>query len=77
MDVLDSLLEVESVSESSSISDDCGLLHVEDVGLVVLLVPGVLGIVLGELGIAAGCDGVLGVEGRFGVAGIGCGHVDH
>ena len=42
----DSLLEVEGVLESSSESDDCGQVHVEDVGLLVLLV---LGVVLGEL----------------------------
>ena len=54
MDVLDSLLEVECVSESSSRSDDCGLVHVEDVGLVVLLVLGVMGILLAELGVETG-----------------------
>ena len=53
-DVLDLLLEVEGVSESSS--HDCELEHVEDVGLLVLLV---LGVVLGE----TDCVGVLGVEG--------------
>ena len=77
MDVLDSLLEVECVSESSSRSDDCGLVHVEDVGLVVVLILGVLSIVLGELGVDAGCDGVLGVEVRFGVATVGCSYADH
>ena len=40
-------------------------------GLLVLLIFGVLGIVLGELGVDAGCDGILGVEGTFGVAAIG------
>ena len=57
------LLEVKGVSESSSKSDDCGLVHVEDVGLLVEL---------GELGVDAGCDGVLGVEGTFGVADVCC-----
>ena len=61
MDVLDSLLEVEGVLESSSKSDNCGLVHVADVGLLVLLVLGVLVIVLGELG----------VEGKFGVIAVG------
>ena len=65
MDALDSLLEDEGVSESLSKSDDCGLVHVEDVGLLVLPVLGVFGIVLGELGVDAGCDGVLGVEGAL------------
>ena len=65
IDVLDSLPEFECVLESSSGSDDCGLVHVEDVGLVVLLVFGVLGIVLAELRVDPGCYGVLGVEGRF------------
>ena len=46
MDVLDSLLEVAGVSESSSNSIDCELVHVEDVGLLVLFV---LGVVLSEL----------------------------
>ena len=46
IDVLDSLLEVEVVLESSSKSDDCELVHIEDAGLLVLLV---LGVVLGEL----------------------------
>ena len=78
MDVLDSLPEVEYVSKSSSWSEDCGLGHVEDVGLVVLLVLGVLGIALGELGVYAGCNGVLGIEGRFGIPAVGsglCGHL--
>ena len=59
VDVLDSLLEVEGVSESSSETHNHGLVHVKDVGLLVLLVFGVLGIVLGELGVDAGCTGVL------------------
>ena len=45
----------------------------EDVGLVVLLVCGVLRIVLGEVGVDAGFDGVLGVEDRLGVDAVGCG----
>ena len=53
IDVLDRLLEVESVSESSS--DDCELEHVEDVGLLVLLL---LGVVLGELGVEGTFGGV-------------------
>ena len=52
MDVLDCLLEVEGVSESSSA--DCVLEHVEGVGLLLLLV---LGVVPGET------DGEVGVEG--------------
>ena len=56
IDVLDSLLEVEGVSKSSS--DDCALEHVEDVGLLV---------VLGE----TDCVGVLGVEGILGEAAAG------
>ena len=43
MDVFDSLLKGEGVSKSSSKSDDCGLVHVEDVGLLVLLVLGSIG----------------------------------
>ena len=65
MDVLDSLLEVEGVSKTSFKSDDCGLVHVEDVGLLVLLLLGVLGVVQGELGVDTGCAGVLAVEGTF------------
>ena len=61
IDVLDSLLEVECVSESSSKSDNIWLMHVEDVGMLVLLVLGVLGVILGEL------EG----EGTFGVAVVG------
>ena len=72
MDVLDSLLEVEGMSESSSKSDDYGLVHVEDVGLLVVLLLGVVNTVLGELGVDAGCNSVLGVEGRFGVITISC-----
>ena len=48
---MDSLLEVEGLSDSSS--DDCELEHVEDVGLLVLLV---LSVVLGKLGV----EGTLG-----------------
>ena len=61
MDVMDSLLEVECVSESSSKSDDCGLVHVEDVELLVLLV---LGVMLDELG-AEGTFGVTVVSGTI------------
>ena len=76
MDDLDSLLEVEGVSESSSKSDDCGLVWIEDLGMLVLLVLGVLGIVLGKLGVDDGGNGVLGVEGTLGItaiSGILCG----
>ena len=53
IDVFDSLLEVEGISESSP---DCELEYVEGVGLLLLLV---LGVVPGK----TDCDGVLGVEG--------------
>ena len=48
-------------------SDDCWLVHVEDVGLLVLLVLGVLGIVLGELGVDAGCHDIVEVGDIFAV----------
>ena len=64
------------VCQSSSKFDDCGLVHVEDVGLLVLHVLGVLGVVLNELGGDTGCTCIFGVESPFGVtavSGIMCG----
>ena len=60
------------MSEYLAESDACGLVQVEDVGLLVLLVLRSIGHCASELGVDTGCNGVLGVEDRFGVAAAGC-----